>query len=97
MALKEGVTSELSYMNLEPTSLVLTFLDPQLDCSLWVFARLEVYLVLKLLLPTIYHDISNGMSGWVLIPSEIETHAAHGHDNNYNDNVKAKHLSALPI
>ena len=54
--------SKLSSMNLEPTSLVLTLLDPNLNYSLWVFAYPEVYLVLESLLTTIYHDNSNGMS-----------------------------------
>ena len=86
--------SELSSMNLKPMSLILTFLDPNLDDSLSVFACPDIYLVLELLLPTIYHDISNGMSDWVLIPPEIETHITHGHSHNYNDNVQGKHLSA---
>ena len=94
MALREGVISVLNSMNLEPMSLVLTLLDPHLDSSLYAFACPEVYLVLDSLLPTRYHNISNGMSDWQLIPSEIETHTTHGHDNNYNDNVHSKYLSA---
>ena len=87
--------SGLSYMNLvEPMLLVLTLLDPNLDSSLHVFACPEVYLILDSLLPTIYHNISNGVSEWVEIPSAIETHTAHDHSNNYNDNVRGKHLSA---
>ena len=81
-------------MNLEPMSLILTLLDPNLDSNLYVFACPEVYLVLDSRLPAIcYHDISNGMSDWVLIPSAIETHTGHGHGNN-NDNVQGKYLSA---
>ena len=94
MALKEWVTTELGSMNLEPTSLVLTVVDPNLHSSLWIFACPEIYLVLDSLLTTVYHNISNGMSDWAVIPSEIETHTAHGHDNDYNDNVKGKHFSA---
>ena len=95
MALKEGVTSGLNSMNLDPTSRVLTVLDPKLHSSLWILAIAcpEIYLVLESLLTTIYHDISNGMSDWILIPSETETHTAHGHGNNCNENVQDKHLS----
>ena len=81
-------------MNLEPTSLGLTVLDPHLHSRLWVFACPEILLVLESLLTTIYHDISNERPDWVLIPSEIETHTAHGHSNNYDDNVQGEHLSA---
>ena len=94
MALKEEVMGELSYMNLKPMSLVLTVLEPNLHDSLRVLACPQVHLVLEPLLTTICDDISNGMSDWVLIPPEIETHTAHGQDNDYNDNVKGKHFSA---
>ena len=96
MALKGGVMSELNSMNFGLKLLVLTLLDPSLDSSLWAFAIAcpEIYLVLELLLTTIYHDMSNEISNWVLIPSKIETHTAHGHNNNYNGNVQGKHLSA---
>ena len=62
MALKEEVMVDLSYVNLEPRSLILTVLDPNIYHSSGVFVRPEVYLVLVSLLTTIHHNISNGMS-----------------------------------
>ena len=43
MALKEGVMSQLRYVNSEPMPLVLTVLGPNLARSLWVLACPEVH------------------------------------------------------
>jgi len=65
----------------------LTFPDSMLHrnlCKCW-----NVFLFFHSVPPTIYHRISNGTWGQIIVSIQVETHTGHDQYNNGNDDVQS--------